>query len=847
MQESLFRSGTARAALVGGLAVLALIAAPLVALPASAATAVSCDDDGAVSAGVLTVADGETCTVSATTTLDRLVLVGSAALVAPDGYDVTLTVDGVETGQDWDSITDVAGTLQPGTYQGAGDGGVVLTVTTRHAELGSSLTFPVRQSLFVDASGVDRSQSVPDSWLGGKPGAARANDLQITSTGSTFNGVWVDGTTYRLNDPVISLTGDGRNDFVADGAAITGTNGANLTVDGAQVDDAGVVRTGVVADGGANVVVKNSTINAAGGELPDDYTINVAFDTMVAAPWMLGLEGTNRATLLMGDDTKASYVDSTISAEDWGALSTDSGSGVELTAINSTVEAVESGYGSYLIGAASGDYLGTTFDVADYGIITANGANTVNLGASDAASVAGLNTSRSIGLSGSELAALDEQQTTIRSGRIGVMTWAGNSTVNVTDDTVIDAGQAVFEDKTSTSNNKVVATYNVTGDATSSPSLHSDEGTILQVMSNDDPFPQSSYTDKTAVADGYDLDSTTVASRTDVNLTGTTVKGNFYNGAIYDKNLVLTLDDSTVRGVISSSTALHTGTVDPEHYANIGTVANTVGAPVNNGVIVDLTGDSTWRVTGTSYLTSLTVGEDASLVGVGGKAVTVTIGGTTYDAADLVAGTTYTGDGTQPIVVSVADGDIASTTTVAVADTAHGHAGTAKVAVVDADGTAAEGSVTVALDGTTIGTATLEDGAASVTLPSGTASGSHRVTATYAGDGEGVAGSTASTTYRVAAVSSTSVLKLGTKRVAAGKRVTAKLVVRAAQTPTGKVRVMNGSTVVATFALPASAHGKLTKKLRFAKPGLYKLRVVYGGSDAVAASRSTVVRLRVTR
>ena len=755
-----------------------------------------------------------------------------------------------EQPQEWPTLVldlkDAAGTLQPGTYAGAGDGGVVLTVTTRHAAAGQSLTFPIRQSLYVDSSGVDDSQSVPASWLGGKPGATKANGFKVTSTGSTFNGVWVDGTTYKLTNPTLSLTGDGRDDFVADGAAVTGTNGANVTLDGAKVDDAGVVRTGVISTGGANVVVKNSSINASGGDLPSDYQINVAFDTMVAAPWMLGLEGTNRATLLMGDNSKASYVNSSITAKDWGALSTDSGSGVKLTSIDSTVKTLDSGYGSYLIGAATGDYLGTTMDVADYGIITANGDNVVNLGDSDASSVASLNTGRSIGLSDAELAALPKKSTTIDSGRIGVMTWAGDSTVNVNDHTTIKAGQAVFEDKTSTNGSKVVATYNVNGSASASPTLTSGRGVLMQVMSNDDPFPQSSYTDVTPVSDGYDLSAADADSRTDLNLTGTKVTGDVYNGAAYDKNLVLAMDGSTLKGVISSSTATHNGPVDPADYANIGDVSNAVSAPVNNGVIADLADGSVWKVTGTSYLTSLSLDATSSIVGAGGRTVTITQGEHTYSPADLV-GQTITGTAADPITVSVS-GIASSTTSVSVANTSYGTAGSARVHVLDGGGDPASGQVTVTVDGAKAGTATLDaDGSATVALPATVGAGRHTVVASFASDDDTASGS-GSTTYTVAQVGSTSKLTLAKKKVRRTKRAKATIAVTASTAPTGPVTVMKGSKVIARYTLAAARNGRLVVKLpKLTKPGKYHLRVVYGGNTDVTGSTSSKVTLKVIR
>jgi len=618
-------------ATVGG----SLMLVPGAALAASPSSALSCGNSASgIVRNVLTVAADDTCTISATTDLDKLVIADGGELVAPDGYDVTLTVDGVETGQAWFSIQDVAGWLQPGRYVSKHRDGVVLTVTTRHSESPNRVEFPIRQSLYVDSDGIDQSQSVPSSWLGGQPTATGSKGLNIVSTGSTFNGMWFDGVDYTVKDSKISMTGDGRNDFADDGAAIVGDNGANVTIDGLKLKNAGVVRTAIISDGGANVVVKHSDIDVSGGTLPSDYVANVDMPTMVAAPWMLGLEGTNRATLLLGDGSKASYIDSDITAEDWGVLSTDAGSGVKLTAINSSIKTIDSGYGTYGIGSATGEYLGSRFDVNSYISISANGENVLHFGDSDKASVAALNDSLNLGLTNKELKQLTKQNSKLSSDRIGFMTWAGDNTVNVDGGTRVSTGLATFEDKSNTG----TTTYNITGDGKSAPTLHSGTGVLVQVMNQDDPGPGGSYNDPTDVKQTTDAAARADATQRAVTVTNVTdddLRGDLFNGATVAKNLVVNLDGSSVTGRISTTTAVHSGTVDEANYERIGDVTNTVSAPVNGGVIVDLADHSTWNVTGKSYVTSLTVDKTSKLNGI------VSIDG---EVITPKAGVTYTGD-----------------------------------------------------------------------------------------------------------------------------------------------------------------------------------------------------------
>jgi hypothetical protein len=65
-----------------------------------------------------------------------------------------------------------------------------------------------------------------------------------------------------LADP----TGEAFNGFFVAGAGAD----TRLVVDGADIDNRGVVRTGVVARDGVNVIVKNSRIRTREGVLPDD-------------------------------------------------------------------------------------------------------------------------------------------------------------------------------------------------------------------------------------------------------------------------------------------------------------------------------------------------------------------------------------------------------------------------------------------------------------------------------------------------------------------------------------------------------------------------------------------------
>ncbi|WP_043680170.1 autotransporter outer membrane beta-barrel domain-containing protein [Streptomyces xylophagus] len=632
------------------LVAVAAVLAPTVIAPATARAATAKADAG------ITVASGETLTLTETTTTTSLTIEEGGVIAVPDGYSLTLTVDGEETGSELAALTDgyggAATSIAAGTYTGT----VILTVADATDIAYSDLTFPFRQAIYVDSDGVDEAKSVPSAVLGGTVTDIAATGVTLTSDGEAFNGVYVaDGGTYTLTDPTISFTGNGRCDFVGYGAAIVGTgSGTTLVVDGATIANEGVVRTAVIADATANVVVKNSTIHCADGTLPAEYPASGTGDTryMITVPWMLGISGNVRATNLLGASTRASYINSSVSSEKWGALSVDGGSYCTLTAINSTIANTGGqGYGSYAIGNVTEHFLGCTFDVGDYALI--HWGASAHYGDSTKDAVAALNTSLELGLTSAELSALPVRATTIDAGRFMVLWYAAGSVA-------IDGGTQVTTGETAFMCKAVAGT--VTVDGSDGATITAGNGVLFQLMDTDRPSsvtvsgePWSSetigtYTEPTGSPTKSSTWVTTSAQTTDARGTFTDIDltGDFYNSvrgggnaSLRGQNLVLSFTGSTVEGVISASTAAHAvSTITSAEYREISEVTNTPSAVVNNGVVVTLGAGSTWTVTGTSYLSALSLASDASVTAPSGKTVTLKVNGTT---TAIKAGGTYTG------------------------------------------------------------------------------------------------------------------------------------------------------------------------------------------------------------
>ncbi|HET9168468.1 MAG TPA: hypothetical protein VFN97_03495 [Actinospica sp.] len=626
---------TRRSALTASGAVGAALLVPGMARAATGAAGAG----SAVPSGSITVASGETVTVSATTRVAAVTIASGGTLTAPSGYSLTMTVNGVETGQ---ALTETSG-ADTAFVAGSWRGDIVLTVTKAVDLTWQSLTYPFRQAIYVAGGAVVADASVYAAVVGGRLSSTSADNVKISSTGECFDGVYVSDCAYTLTRPHISLVGNGRCDFVGYGAAIVadGTS-ANLVVDGAVIDNHGAVRTGVIVENGATALIKNSSIRVRNGVLPSDYVATVDLNKMESAPWMLAIDGDVRATNLLGNNSIAAYVNSSITSETWGVLSTDSGSDCTLVSVNSVVtNSGADGYGTYAIGSATEYLLGSDFNVGTYATIFTGG--TATYGDSDASTVAALNKSLSLGLTDADLACLKPRSTVINSRRFGFM-WHGWGTLTINGGTQINSPHATFLNKG--------AQTDVTFDGSKGARLNPADGIIVQVIDNDDPGPvmvggvlenAGVYTQPTGEPTKDSTFSATTAHTTDSNFTFTAanLRGDFYNGIRGDLNLVLDFTASKVEGVISATLAEHAvDTIDSGNWWELGNVSNTPQAAINNGVIVSLTDGSQWTVTGTSYLTSLTLDATSSIAAKGGKKVTMTVDGT---ATPITAGDTYTG------------------------------------------------------------------------------------------------------------------------------------------------------------------------------------------------------------
>jgi hypothetical protein len=679
---------------------------------------------------------GEDWPILETTALDTLTIGEGATITPPQGKSVTLTVNGTEQGQKLALTAGYDLVFAPGTYTGD----VVLTVAeanpVEYIPGGSEdaaitpVVQPFRQALCIDSTGLSEFKSVLAAVSGAQPAATEAEGLTINSSGECFNGIYA-ASSYTVKNAEIDLTGNGRSESSGYGAGVVGTGqGTTVVLDNVNITTTGVARTGIVVNDGANVIVKNSEIQANNGQLPADYVPNSDPTQVRSAPWMLGLSGVVRATNLLGTGTKAAYINSSITSEGWGALSVEDCLNPTIAAINSQLSVTgEDGFGAYASGGATEYFLGCEFSVPTYGTISRGG--TLYYGDSAPAKVTELNNSLRLGLTTEEMTAVPNRGTVVNSLRFGIM-WHGGGTsgdagsADISGATLFTTAEAVFLDKGQA--------VKISVDGTNGAKLTPGNNIIMQLMDDDDPGYDPSTLENTGVynepstpaeadkehdlkradegkdailsfknieliGDFYNstrgglglvaveppaTTTTTVvgttiagattttgkATTTTVKTTTTTVKpttttvkpttgGPSTTGtgdaastttsttipagtelASVSKNLCLTLDNCKLTGMVSASTAAHTKpSITAADYKLLGEVVNTPAVAVNNGVVVTLSNASVWTITGTCYLTSLTIGKGTSIVAPVGKKVTLKVNG---KSKKLAAGT-YTG------------------------------------------------------------------------------------------------------------------------------------------------------------------------------------------------------------
>jgi len=592
----------------------------------------------------------DTWLLTETTRLDKLVVEKGGSIVAPEGKFVAMTIGGVGK------------PIVPGTYVGD----IVLSVADFYhmpphglmRVMGRSEEF--KNALVITDNQVSRIQSVPALLRRGQADGQAARDVRIASCEESFNGILVTGnSTYEISGASIELDGFGANDFMGVGAGVTAIDNAHVTLNDSRIVMHGVTRCAVHVGGDSVFTANNcSFLNHS----PDDQEWIGDFS------WGVGFIGCNRLVQLCDNGT-AYYNNCDFDTNGWGVASIDGHDRavayyfkdcrMNLSGTNSH------GYGSFCIGnrnvvsfdncrvhvngyslivrgmaqsARAEVKNGTVFTGERFGILCV-GDNRTPVSIHDST----IDTDRAAIVVKGSATEFDIRNSVLKAGGNVILQLMDNDEAGMFIKTVkLPAGrQDVYDPShdlfTADPDNDVVlnmADMTVFGDFfNSTTNLHMEKEAV------------AGRSGKVTFGGMFDPkpDSDSVSFLDDVPEEEQTEKQNYDDGLRGPKNMILNLKNTRIEGRISSAAAFYREgltEIEEDLRLEMSNITQTAAPTVNNGVHVFLDTDSTWIVTGTSYLTKLELGQNALVKAPAGKSLTMTIDGT---EAELLPGECYLG------------------------------------------------------------------------------------------------------------------------------------------------------------------------------------------------------------
>ena len=562
---------------------------------------------------------------------------------------------------------------------------------------------PYRAALAVEKDGIAVNRSVTETLQGGCWDEKEAVGITVESKSDNFTAILNKGGDYTVRDSkfVFDSESDGKNvsDFCGFGAVIGAYEGAKMVLDNVDIYTKGVARPAIFVDSYANLLMKNSRFKVMGGKLYPGYRNCCDQRLMVAPPWVLGLTGSARGMNAMGDCGTVTIVNSELYANQWGVISTDSGSDIVLTVIDSKLETLGegqqgdpyakrfgSGYGSYIIDDVTEFFHGAEINVGTYAAVVCGGdaVYASSKGEFDVHQhyfIPNPEKEEFVNHFGKVYPGYDVgtfekpvfsgiqgqgRKTVIRSDGFGFMSHDWGS-VTLKEKTEVHSAFSTFLLKAGTIKIDV-------DDAVLNPG----DGVVLQIIDNDDkavgtffdppwkpdgkvrplsvygPFFNLRYTEPAGYpgidyeAPGQACEDTVTAS-----FKNTEISGDFYNasGYILSGGRALNLhfgENARMAGRICSASSIHVDengeqltSFGSDQYYHLGHVKNRPHFNGVNTISLTLTDNAVWTVTGLCVLQSLAVGENAQVTAPEGKSLRLWVDG---EAADLLPGRHYVGD-----------------------------------------------------------------------------------------------------------------------------------------------------------------------------------------------------------
>ena len=569
--------------------------------------------------------------ITETVRYTKLHICERAVLKSPEGTFLTLTVNGV--GRD----------IKPGTYQGD----VVLSVTNAYAMgphglmKANQISRDFHTAVVLEDGKVAEDKCVAALLADGSVTGEKVEGLTLYSNEECFNGILVTGDTECvIKDVTVGFEGFGDNDFLGVGSAVTAIDHSKVTIKNCDFTVNGVTRCAIHAGGDSHVTVRNTRVT---NQSPDTHWLG-------SFTWQLGVRGSNRLVQLT-DNANVTYDNCDLKSNGWGVCSIDgTWESCRLVIKDSRMELSgprSHGYGAFCIGENE-----VIFDNCD---VKVNGYPLMLMGME--------------GLGKSTI-----QNSRIRGRHFGVFVVSDDNSVLDIKGSDFVTGKSALCIKGSSTIINVEKT-----------SMKPGNGTIVQLMDTEESgMNVSAFHVPVGVEDTAmpERDLSTVSPTEDVtlNFIDCQLEGNLYNsttnirayrnneigtmGEFHDtiigirrrpdggadngammepvrarhngddlrgpKNMGVNLKGSQITGIISSAgQAYREGLtrIDESNREELSNVTQWAAPTVNNGVVVSLDSGSAWTLTGTCYITGLTLADGAVLKAAGGKRLSMTVDG----------------------------------------------------------------------------------------------------------------------------------------------------------------------------------------------------------------------------
>ncbi len=568
---------------------------------------------------------------------DELIIEEGAKLMAPEGKFLALVVNGVEK------------EIKAGRYQGdvelaLGD---IYELAPHGLFMALQRTEPLKSALWIKDNQVE--SKLDAAITVGKADGEQAEGLSIESEEGDFGGIIVTGNSdYKIKDLHISFAGRGSNDYSGVGAGVSAVENAHVTIEDSDISLEGVTRCAIHVGGDSVVHVNNCRLENISPDDPewmDDFS------------WGFGALGSNRLVQLC-DNGRVYYNHCILKSNGWGIFSIDGcDEAVSVYAKDCLVD---------LTGPRSHGYAG--FCIGDRNIVSFDHCKMHVSGY--AAMIRGMSScARTDIINGCDIVSDD------------------NAILCFGD---IETPVTIADSKIKTKKSTIVVKGSSTNFFLKNAELKAGNNVILQMMDNDECGMNAKGTvipvgRKDTYVEGRDLTAYDPEIDVEVNLEDMVVKGDFYNSTTefhmekdligyedgtknkyfggmfhvndsgnetlmdiapegvevrdewnYDqkergaKNLLINMKASRVEGIISSAEAAYREgltVIDESNRLELGNIKQTAAPTVNNGVILHMDKESSWYLTGTSYLTKLTLEKNALIMPYGGRKVKMTVDG----------------------------------------------------------------------------------------------------------------------------------------------------------------------------------------------------------------------------